>query len=954
MNQERYRQIEALAEAALKLEGSHRQDFLQRACGSDQDLFQRVAALVEGYEASDDFLERSALESWARDAAEGGPGRSRALGVLAISPLGMSLAGRDLGRFLVLKKLGVGGIGEVWLAKDKELSREVALKFLSPELAGGSDQARRFQQEARAASALNHPNLITIFDIGEFEGRQFIAQEYVPGKTLRKMLSTGPLTAETVVDIATQIAAGLRAAHAAGVVHRDIKPENIMIRPDGVVKILDFGIARFLEEGGSIDHKSATELTRPGFILGTARYMSPEQARGLPVDGRSDIFSFGVVLYEMFTGSAPFAGTTPSDVLAAILTYEPPPLSQNASHVPAESERIVRRCLAKDPAARHASAAALHEDLTSVAAKARRTASPLSPWIYGAIAVLAAVAIAVGLALSSQREPLPQFGLMKITRLAMRGEVSDVSIAGDGKLLAYIMGEGEKHSIRIREISGSNERVAVPADDGELSGITFSPDDSYLYYRRRGSDGIGNLFRVQVNGGPPKFLIGDVSGGAALSPDGKRVAFIRLKPVTWEASLMVSNADGSGEFPVQTARRPQFLDERAVAWSPDGQAIACFGGESAPEPDAAFHLVEVSLRHPGQRIITPQLWRPLGLAWAAKGDVLIVTATTPGDLQQVWMVRHPTGEVTRLTNDLSNYGRVSITDDGKSIVAVRSESSVSIWAATSSDNSRFSRISASIPSPRTAVGWTPDGGIIYNDAADGFRDIWHMDANGANAKRLTSSLFNKDELVLTRDGRYIVYQQDPHIWRVRSDGTEPTQLTHGRLDVHPDVSPDGKSVVYASFADWVPGIGGEPTLWRISIDGGEATQISQEPASVPGVSPDGKQIAYLHFPGKDPRISSALLAVTDTDGSGRFTLFQRSPAAGTTLSWSPDGKALDFVVNANGVGNIWRQRLTGGSPTQVTHFDRDDLIHFSWSPEGRLLCTRGNTTRSAILIQNFH
>jgi serine/threonine protein kinase len=939
MSQERYHQIEALAEAALKLEGSQRQDFLQRACGSDQDLLQRVNALVEGYEASNDFLERPALETWARDAAT--------------ESAVQSLAGRDLGRFLVLKKLGAGGIGEVWLAKDKELSRDVALKFLSPELAGGSDQARRFQQEARAASALNHPNLVTIFDIGEFEGRQFIAQEYVPGKTVREVLSSDSLSAEAVVDIATQIAAGLRAAHAAGVVHRDVKPENIMVRPDGVVKILDFGIARFRQDRAGINQKSATELTRPGLILGTARYMSPEQARGLPLDGRSDIFSFGVVLYEIFSGSAPFTGATPSDVLAAILNYEPPPLSRKARHVPAEFERIVQRCLAKDPAARYA-AAALHEDCKSVAAKLRRTSLPLATWIYAAIAVLTVAAMAIGLILNTQRKSAPQFGSMKIMRLPTRGEVSDVTIARDGKELACIIDEGDKHSIWIREVSGSNERVAVASDDGELSGIMFSPDDSYLYYRSRGSDGIGNLFRVPAKGGPVERVISDVSGAAALSSDGKRVAFIRLKPSTWEASLVVSNSDGSSEFAVETVRRPQFLDERAVAWRPDGQAIAYFAGESAPEPDVAFHLVEVNLRHPGQRLITPQLWKPLGLAWAAKGDVLIVTAATPGDLQQLWTVRYGTGEVTRLTNDLSNYGRVSITDDGDSIVAVQSVSFVSIWAATSSDNSRFTRIATSIPSPRTAVGWTHGGGVIYNDPADGFRDIWSMDADGANPKRLTSSAFNKDELVVTRDGRYIVYQQDPNIWRVKRDGTEPTQLTHGRLDVHPDISPDGKNVVYASFADWVPGIGGEPTLWRVSIDGGEATQISQQPASIPSVSPDGKQIACIHFPGKDPRISSALLAVTSVDGRGRFTLFQRSPAAGTTLSWSPDGQALDFVLNTDGVGNLWRQPLAGGSPVQVTHFDRDDLIHFAWSPEGRLLCTRGKPTHSAILIQNFH
>ena len=272
---------------------------------------------------------------------------------------------------------------------------------------------------------------------------------------------------------------------------------------------------------------------------------------------------------------------------------------------------------------------------------------------------------------------------------------------------------------------------------------------------------------------------------------------------------------------------------------------------------------------------------------------MIVTAVSPGDLRQLWTVRRDTGEVTRLTNDLSNYGRVSITGDGKSMVAVQSQTAVTIWAATGNDNSRFDRVSATpLPSRRTSVAWTPDGKIIYTDPADGFRNIWRMDANGANPQRLTSSPLNKDELGATSDGRYIVYQQqEAHIWRIRSDGTEPTQLTHGRHDVHPAVSPDGKSVIYASFADWTPGIGGEPTLWRVPIDGGEAIQVTQQPTSIPSVSPDGKQIACIHFPGKDPRISSALLAVTQDRWQWRLHhLSALIPGAGTTISWSPDGK----------------------------------------------------------------
>jgi eukaryotic-like serine/threonine-protein kinase len=441
MSQERYRQIDALAEAALKLNGSGRRDFLERACGSDKDLLTQVWALVLGHESSADFLEAPAFESWARDVAASAQ---------------RSLAGREVGRYLVVAHLGSGGIGEVWLAKDKELMREVALKFLSPGLAGDSDHARRFRQEARAASALNHPGLVTIFDIGEFEGQQFIAQEYVPGKTVRDTLAEGPISAEIAVDISVQIAAALSAAHGAGVIHRDIKPENIMIRPDGLVKVLDFGIARFLEDS-AVSARGAihVELTRPGIILGTARYMSPEQARGLPVDGRSDLFSLGVVLYEMLTGTAPFTGATPSDILAAILTNDPPPLSRNSRIVPAEFERIVRRCLAKDPAERYASADALLVDLKRLALRLGGTPQAAPNWRAAAIALAAITGIAASIFVwTRHNQSSPAIGSMHITRLATRGEVADVAISPDGKLLAYVLAEGAGQSVWIRDLSG--------------------------------------------------------------------------------------------------------------------------------------------------------------------------------------------------------------------------------------------------------------------------------------------------------------------------------------------------------------------------------------------------------------------------------------------------------------------------------------------------------------------
>ena len=591
MNQERYEQIDALAQAALKMGGAERLDFLHRACGSDQDLFQRVNVLLRAYETASDFLERPAFEAWARDLAQA---TSRP-----------TPAGCTVDRYVVTSQLGAGGIGEVWLAKDAELGREVALKFLSPELGGDSEQARRFRQEARAASSLSHPNLVTVYDIGEFQGMQFIAQECISGKTVREALAEGPLSAKTAAGIAAQIAAGLTAAHAAGVVHRDIKPENVMIRPDGVVKVVDFGIARFLEQGPVEKPRNETGLTRPGMILGTARYMSPEQARGLQVDGRSDIFSLGVVMYEMLAGSSPFTGSTPSDVIAAILTIDPVPISRISPGAPAELERIVRRCLAKNPDARYPSAADLHRDLENWVE--RRKGNPKTlPWALGISTAIAFVALALVIVMRPHEQLEPPFSSMNMTRLATMGEISDVTISRDGRLLAYVAAQSQGASLLTREFSGANERIAVTVRSGELSGISLSPDDNYLYYRRKGDDGTTDLFRVPVKGGPPERIVGEISGAAALSPDGKQVAFIRLNPASWEASLVVANSDGSVEATVRKVRRPQYFDESGVAWAPDGQSIALFAGESSGFSEAAFRLVEVDLRHPGQRVISQQ------------------------------------------------------------------------------------------------------------------------------------------------------------------------------------------------------------------------------------------------------------------------------------------------------------------------------------------------------------
>ncbi len=432
---------------------------------------------------------------------------------------------------------------------------------------------------------------------------------------------------------------------------------------------------------------------------------------------------------------------------------------------------------------------------------------------------------------------------------------------------------------------------------------------------------------------------------------------MRLNASSWDASLIVSNADGREALTVASVRRPRYLDQHSVAWAPDGRSVACFAGEAARYSESKFHLVEVRLADGSQRTITKQSWAwPRGVAWSAKGNVLIVTAATRGDsVYQLWMVRGDTGAVSRLTNDLSDYDRVTFTNDGRSLATVQTETAAAIWVSGGEDFSHLAQVSATpLHSAQIALAWTPDGHIVYSDPTGGYRNLWRVEPDGKNRKQITFWQSDKDQIVVTPDGRYILYKQAGNIWRMDADGTNARQLTHGSLDVHPDASADGRSVVYASFADWSPAVGGQPTLWRVPVEGGEGVEISRQPASYPRESPDGRRLGCVYFPGKDPRVSAAQVAMMALDGSKAFTVFDSSVSDETSISWSPGGKALDYIVNARGVGNIWRQPVDGKPAKPVTKFDSNELFTFAWSRDGHLACARGATTRGVVLIENFH
>ena len=349
MTPERWQQIKDVFNSALRYEPVQRAPFLLRACENDPNLLSEVESLLAAHEKDGSFIDSPAYKNAADIFAELKPGQV-------------------VGSYEITSLLGRGGMGEVYLAQDNRLRRKVALKLLPSSLTRDSNRLHRFEQEARAASALNHPNIIAIYEICEVNSSLVMATEFVEGETLRHRLTFRRLDLNEVLTISIQIADALSAAHKAGIVHRDIKPENIMIRPDGYVKVLDFGLAKLSEGSAELFTEASTQIvkTGSGVVIGTVGYMSPEQARGQEVDARSDIFNLGAVIYEMVAGHKPFTGDTPSDTFAAILKLEPPPLSRVAPETPAELVRIVTKALRKDREERYQVVKDLLLDLKSL------------------------------------------------------------------------------------------------------------------------------------------------------------------------------------------------------------------------------------------------------------------------------------------------------------------------------------------------------------------------------------------------------------------------------------------------------------------------------------------------------------------------------------------------------------------------------------------------------------
>jgi eukaryotic-like serine/threonine-protein kinase len=914
--------IESVFHEALKLVPQEREKFLANACADDDTVRQEAASLVRHYESASD------LEHLGK-ASQGLPDE-------------LPLPER-IGPYDVQGRLGRGGMGEVYLARDPRLGRKVAIKVISPAIAETPEAMQRLRREAMAASALNHPNILTVYEFGEAEGRQYIVTEYVEGESLREKI--GELAPEQVLDYARQISEALSAAHKAGIIHRDIKPENLMVRPDGYVKVLDFGLAKAAPIAGAGTTSIQQRLeqgaaTAPGILVGTISYMSPEQVRGQEVDQRTDIWSWGVVLYEMLTGRRPFEGETSSDVIAAILERDP-----LLNGLPRQLTPVLNRALAKRKEDRFSEICDVLSEVSIAYGGGNQSWNETEPdrqrnwqryfspaWFLPVVLLLASLAIAYRMLWPGRvRTPV-------LIRVTNTGDVTQVGISPDSDYVAYAVSDGRKQSLRVRDMRTGADVERLEPVVGKYTGITFS--SGYIYFVVQSNDNVGRLYRIAMLSGTPKLIAEDVDSPVSFAPDKTRCAFMRMSE---ERSVIVVRSLESNKETVIAALNGNERFWSTPLWSSDGKTIV----SETFTNSRSMGLRSIRISDGQQNVIAIPAFSWLNRpAW--RGQRIVLAGATPGlSRAQLFDISPASGKNVQLTKDLANYGDVDSSAAGDRVVAVQEDRISPLWITSLDGKTEPKRVTAT-GSRFYGVTWAADDRLISLAESRGRPELWFVDASTGKLQAITEDAAFKQLPEASPAAKQLIYSSDrdgaPHIWRSNLDGSGATRLTGDEAaEEAGSISPDGSWVVYTSLQN------GFRSLRRVSIHGGESQLITAVPALNASVSPDGMFILCEYL--QDASTGMILAILRASDGN-LVRAFPTLSSSGVKPRWSVNGKELLFVRTENGVSNIWAQPVDGGNPTQMTHFIEDEIFSFALSPDAKsIACVRGKRTSDAIVLE---